>query len=95
LRADEVEEVGEGDLDVRKRLKTLHPAVARPGRAAANIEFDPLPSHEAPRRGMNDGRDEFCIDYVKLTTEEYVTQRREHGFILSARAISRRVGRAG
>ncbi|HET8651966.1 MAG TPA: DUF5925 domain-containing protein [Gaiellaceae bacterium] len=28
-------------------IKTLHPAVARPGRCAANIEFDPLTAEEA------------------------------------------------
>jgi SpoVK/Ycf46/Vps4 family AAA+-type ATPase len=28
-------------------IRALHPAVARPGRAAANIEFEPLSSEEA------------------------------------------------
>lgn len=34
-------------VTTNERIETLHPAVARPGRCAANIEFDPLSQQEA------------------------------------------------
>jgi hypothetical protein len=34
-------------VTTNERIETLHPAVARPGRCAANIEFDPLSEQEA------------------------------------------------
>lgn len=34
-------------VTTNERIETLHPAVARPGRCAANIEFDPLSEAEA------------------------------------------------
>ena len=34
-------------VTTNERIETLHPAVARPGRCAANIEFDPLSEDEA------------------------------------------------
>ena len=34
-------------VTTNERIETLHPAVARPGRCAANIEFDPLGEDEA------------------------------------------------
>jgi ATP-dependent 26S proteasome regulatory subunit len=34
-------------VTTNERIEALHPAVARPGRCAANIEFDPLDSAEA------------------------------------------------
>jgi hypothetical protein len=34
-------------VTTNERIEALHPAVARPGRCAANIEFDPLGSAEA------------------------------------------------
>jgi hypothetical protein len=34
-------------VTTNERIETLHPAVARPGRCAANIEFDPLSESEA------------------------------------------------
>jgi Domain of unknown function (DUF5925) len=34
-------------VTTNERIETLHPAVARPGRCAANIEFDPLAEEEA------------------------------------------------
>ena len=44
-------------VTTNERIETLHPAVARPGRCAANIEFDPLGEDEAAawlgRRGVS------------------------------------------
>jgi hypothetical protein len=34
-------------VTTNERIETLHPAVARPGRCAANIAFDPLTQEEA------------------------------------------------
>ena len=34
-------------MTTNERIETLHSAVARPGRCAANIEFDPLSESEA------------------------------------------------
>ena len=34
-------------VTTNERIETLHPAAARPGRCAANIEFDPLSEEEA------------------------------------------------
>jgi hypothetical protein len=34
-------------VTTNERIETLHPAVARPGRCAANIEFDPFSEQEA------------------------------------------------
>jgi hypothetical protein len=47
-------------VTTNEEVGTLHPAVSRPGRAAANIEFQPLTSDEAiawlAARGVDDGR---------------------------------------
>jgi hypothetical protein len=46
-------------VTTNERLESMHPAVARPGRCAANIEFDPLTEAEASawlrERGVTDG----------------------------------------
>jgi ATP-dependent 26S proteasome regulatory subunit len=34
-------------VTTNEQIESLHPAVARPGRCAANIEFDPLSEAEA------------------------------------------------
>ena len=34
-------------VTTNEEVRRLHPAVARPGRCAANIEFGPLPAPEA------------------------------------------------
>ena len=48
-------------VTTNERIETLHPAVARPGRCAANIEFDPLSEQEATtwlqRYGVSAGAD--------------------------------------
>jgi hypothetical protein len=50
-------------------IKALHPAVARPGRCAANIEFEPLTAEEASawfeRRG-SDGRADGTLTLAEL-----------------------------
>ncbi len=34
-------------VTTNEEIRALHPAVARPGRAAANVEFRPVPANEA------------------------------------------------
>ena len=45
-------------ITTNERIETLHPAVSRPGRCAANIEFDALSEKEASawleRHGASD-----------------------------------------
>ena len=52
-------------VTTNEEIKTLHPAVARPGRAAANVDFLPLSSAEASawlrERGIDEGADSRTI----------------------------------
>jgi hypothetical protein len=47
-------------VTTNEEVGALHPAVSRPGRAAANIDFRPLTAEEASawleRHGVEDGR---------------------------------------
>jgi len=49
-------------VTTNEEIRRLHPAVARPGRAAANVEFDPLSAEEAgawlASRGIDEVRQE-------------------------------------
>jgi len=49
-------------VTTNEEIRALHPAVARPGRAAANVEFVPLAGDEARAwlegRGVEDARAE-------------------------------------
>ena len=50
-------------------IKALHPAVARPGRCAANIEFEPLTAEEASawfERMGSDGRADAPMALAEL-----------------------------
>jgi hypothetical protein len=52
-------------VTTNEEIVALHPAVARPGRCAANVEFDPLSAPEATawlaRHGVEDGSSESAI----------------------------------
>jgi hypothetical protein len=52
-------------VTTNEEIVALHPAVARPGRCAANVEFDPLSAAEASawlaRHGVDDGSPESTI----------------------------------
>jgi hypothetical protein len=49
-------------VTTNEEIRKLHPAVARPGRSAANVRFDPLSTAEASawraRHGLDDGASE-------------------------------------
>ena len=49
-------------VTTNEEIRRLHPAVARPGRAAANVEFGPLSAEEAgawlASRGIDEVRQE-------------------------------------
>jgi hypothetical protein len=60
-------------VTTNEELRRLHPAVARPGRCAANVQFTPLAAHEAEEwlrapgvAGETDGRRTLASLYAQL-----------------------------
>ncbi len=57
-------------VTTNEEIRKLHPAVARPGRSAANVRFDPLSQPEAAswlaRRGVDGGAAESATTIAEL-----------------------------
>jgi hypothetical protein len=74
-------------VTTNEELRRLHPAVARPGRCAANIEFRPLDADEAAAwlaehgaRGAPAGRELIASLYAQLEGDDATSPRSSLGF---------------
>lgn len=59
-------------VTTNEEVRKLHPAVARPGRCAANVDFGPLSADEATRWLAEHGVDE-SIERPQLLASLYAT----------------------